>query len=368
MGSAYTFMLDLYRQDGRPVGQSLLDPDWTPALEWLHFEGIREGRLPPLMAVNLAPGSYQVEPVWHPQCGQPRVSGFRVTLPANGSGEIARDIPITYVRGAAERASAVLVEKGLLQRGDTFQYVVSAFADPPQVRAAQTLTADFSVEDVVQPLPLRESSMAALLPAEVDSRGKHTAGDVAVFVQQTVVDEALALAERAGDVETGGILVGFLHRDASIPDIFVEVTAQIAAPHTNAATTKLTFTPDTWTAVRAALALRKRGELMVGWWHYHPDFCRLRECPEEKRRQCTASSAFFSSEDVALHTALFARAYNTALLISDSAATGLTASLFGWRQGMVAARGFYIIPACRTWQPATTQRGAGHRNDAGRRP
>ena len=26
------------------------------------------------------------------------------------------------------------------------------------------------------------------------------------------------------------------------------------------------------------------------------------------------------------------------------------------------------LAACRTWQPAATQRGAGHRNDAGRRP
>ena len=82
---------------------------------------------------------------------------------------------------------------------------------------------------------------------------------------------------------------------------------------------------------------------MVGWWHYHPDFCRLRNCPEEKRRLCTASSAFFSSEDVALHTALFARAYNAALLISDSAASGLTTSAFGWHQGMVTPRGFYTL-------------------------
>jgi hypothetical protein len=68
---------------------------------------------------------------------------------------------------------------------------------------------------------------------------------------------------------------------------------------------------------------------MLGWWHYHPDFCRLRNCPLENRLHCTAASAFFSGEDVALHTALFARAYNTALLISDCAATGLGSSLFG---------------------------------------
>jgi hypothetical protein len=346
MGISYTYTLDFYRGDGTALGQRALEPDWTPALEWVHFEGIREGRLPAVMAVNRAPGACRVEPVWHPQSGQPYVSGFRVVLSANGYGTVSRQIPRTYLRGPALQVAAAFVDQGLLQTGETFRYLVSAFAGPRTTPAPDLTGNGFAVEEIAQPLPLRSASLETFLTGAVPAGGEHVTGDFPVFVRQVVLDEALELSRHAGDVETGGVLVGLLHHDSSVPEVFAEVTAQIAAPHTEAAATKLTFTPDTWAAVRAALALRKEGELMIGWWHHHPDFCKLRNCPEEKRRVCTASSAFFSAEDVALHTALFARGYNTALLISDSAASGLTTSAFGWRQGMVTTRGFYTLPAC----------------------
>jgi hypothetical protein len=339
----YTYTLDFYRADGTALGQRPLEPDWTPALEWVHFEGIREGRLPAVMAVSRAPGACRVEPVWHPQSGQPFVSGFQIVLLANGSGAVSRQIPTTYLRGPAQHAAAAFVDQGLLQAGEAFKYLVSAFVGPDTAPAPDPTDGGFVVEDIAQPLPLKPASLETFFTGAVPSGGAHVTGDFPVFVRQAVIDETLELSRQAGDVETGGVLVGLLHHDPSVPEVFMEVTAQIAAPHTEAAATKLTFTPDTWAAVRAALALRKRGELMIGWWHYHPDFCRLRKCPEEKRRLCTASSAFFSGDDVALHTALFARAYNTALLISDSAPTGLTTSLFGWCQGMVTARSFYTF-------------------------
>ena len=326
----YTYAIDFYRQDGAAICQIAVEPDWMLALEWVHFEGIRSGVLPPLMVANLAGEAYRVDPVWHPTAGQPRVSSFRITVPGNGSGHgaaggVSRQIPTSYLRGTVEQASSALVEQGLLKTGETFRYVVSAFAStaaPPHVPSV-----DFLVEEIPQRLALTENALEAFRCGAVRSDGERVDGDLPVFIPQVVLDETMELARRAGDVETGGVLVGFLHHDASIPEVFVEITAQIAALHTEAAATKLTFTPDTWAAVRAALALRKRGELMAGWWHYHPDFCRLRNCPLESRLRCTASSAFFSNDDVALHSALFARAYNTALLISDNAATGLNASL-----------------------------------------
>jgi proteasome lid subunit RPN8/RPN11 len=338
MHTDYTYMIDFYRADGTVISQTAVEPDWLTALEWVYFEGIRAGQLPPVLAANLAAAAHHVAPVWHATAGQPHISAFRITVPANGSGVIERQIPTAYLRGAVQQASSALVERGLLQTGETFRYLVSAFA--ATARPPRPPDLDFGVEEIAQPLPLTAGSLATFLHGARPS-GEQIAGDCPVFIPQAILDETIDLARQAGDVETGGVLVGFLHHDAGIPEIFVEVTAQIAALHTEAASTKLTFTPDTWAAVRAALALRKRGEVIVNWWHYHPDFCRLRNCPLENRLRCTASSAFFSNEDVALHTALFARAYNTALLISDTASTGLTASLFGWRQGLVMPRGFY---------------------------
>ena len=124
-----------------------------------------------------------------------------------------------------------------------------------------------------------------------------------------------------------------------------------------ATSTRMTFTPGTWAAARTALAARGRGELLCGWWHSHCDWCRLRNCPLERRRTCTASHPFFSREDVHLHAACFPAGYHVALLVSDSAATGgLTVSAFGWSQGMVVARGLHVLPAVQ----AASEKGAVH--------
>jgi hypothetical protein len=164
-----------------------------------------------------------------------------------------------------------------------------------------------------------------------------------VFVPAQVIEEAQEQSRSAGSVETGGVLVGHLHRDVGGSELFVEVTAQIPAPHTEANAVKLTFTADTWVAVRAALALRKRNEVWLAWWHFHPAPCVMNDCPPEKRAQCPATSAFFSADDIALHTALFSRAFNTALLISATGGGALSVALYGWRQGMVVPRGFHVL-------------------------
>ena len=96
------------------------------------------------------------------------------------------------------------------------------------------------------------------------------ADDMPVFVPQHLLDQVAeqTLAERGR--ETGGILIGNLHRDATLPEIFAEVTAQIPAEHTRGDAVKLTFTPDTWVAVDNAIKLRGRSEIYLGYWHSHP--------------------------------------------------------------------------------------------------
>src|SRR5579862_9169884 len=213
----YTYALDFYRTDGTALGQRPLDPDWTPALEWVHFEGIREGRLPAVMAVNRAHGAGRVEPVWHPQSGQPYVSGFRVVLSANGADAVSRQIPTAYLRGTAQRAAAAFVEQGLLQTGEAFQYLVSAFVGR-HPHALDVAAGGFAVEEIAQPLPLTAASLETYVAGAVPAGGDHVAGDFSVFVRQAVVDEAAALSRQAGDVETGGVLVGLLHHDPSVPE------------------------------------------------------------------------------------------------------------------------------------------------------
>jgi proteasome lid subunit RPN8/RPN11 len=336
----YRYALDILSEDARALERVVLAPDWTPALEWVRFEGIREGRLP-LVA---APARGVVEPVWDGGAGAPFVAAFRAVVRGTDGAEVAREVPKAYVRGFAQRASASLVERGVLKVGDAFRWAVSAF---PVAAVDDPACDDFSVEDVVEPLPVTDASLASFFARSVASGPDEPAGRTPVFLPARVLEEAVAAARAAGDVETGGALLGRLRRDAGAAEIFVEITAQIAALHTVSQSTRLTFTSDTWAAVRAAIALRRQNELLIGWWHAHPDFCRLRNCPIERRKTCTGASPFFSAEDVHLHATCFPSAYHVALLISDSTADGMTWSLFGWSQGMVAARGFHVLDVTR---------------------
>ena len=142
------------------------------------------------------------------------------------------------------------------------------------------------------------------------------------------------------------MLIGLVHRDTAQPGrLFVEVTAQIPARHAEQELTRLTFTPDTWKAVDAAIRLRGKQERKVGWWHTHPSRQWCEKCPVENRKVCKLSGEFFSSHDKAFQRAAFPAAFSIALVISDSYAQGLTFPMFGWKQGQIESRGFYRIGA-----------------------
>jgi hypothetical protein len=286
--------------------------------------------------------------VWHGRAGAPWVAGFRVSVPAGGEDPVVREVPTAYVRPFAHAASARLAEQGRLRAGDELRWVVSAFPIDAGVDAAEEPARPrdgFTVEEVVEALAVGETPLAELFErAQLAGAGDPGAG-VPVFVPRGVLDEIEALALAAGDVETGGVLIGRLHRDtgATPGDLFMEVTAQLPAEHAVSRATRLTFTPATWAAAAAALALRKRGELVAGWWHAHPAFCVVRGCPPERRRDCALSRAFFSSEDVHLHATCFGAAHHVALLLSDGVSDARRWTLYGWSHGMVAERDFHVL-------------------------
>ena len=87
--SRYRFVLEVLGEDGRSLERSAIAPDWRPALEWVRFEGVREGRLP---AVTSAAAGL-VEPVWHGRAGAPWVPGFRIAVPTAGDGAVVREVP-----------------------------------------------------------------------------------------------------------------------------------------------------------------------------------------------------------------------------------------------------------------------------------
>ena len=105
------------------------------------------------------------------------------------------------------------------------------------------------------------------------------------------------LLERS--VELGGLLIGSAYRFRSNDDnriAAVEVTKFVRSDQFDATSVSLTMDSAVWTAARSCIA---EGELIVGWYHSHPNL-----------------GAFFSGTDKATQRAVFNHAYSVGL-VSD---------------------------------------------------
>jgi proteasome lid subunit RPN8/RPN11 len=333
----YRYALMLYREGKASLGQVAMTVDWEPAREWAEFRALRQGASQAFETGRVS----VLQPLWHANLGQPYMKGFRVSVRSQEAEEVSTDFTTSYFKQLAKQASALLIEKGSLKKGERFKYLVAAF---PQQKARGEPKLKFTMEEVVPHLPLMDASLAERVRESIFQGGGDD-DDMPLFVPQRVLEEAKALSKAAGAKETGGILIGHLGRDASLPEVFAEVTAQIPARHTEASLTSLTFTSETWTDVRAALDLRRKGEIMLGWWHSHPvrEWCK--DCSTESQKVCKMAVDFFSAHDHALHRTIFPRAYSVALVVNDLAGVAATFSMFGWRRGLLEARGFHITGA-----------------------
>ena len=327
----FQFALVLFREnDARHLAQVPIVPDWEPAFEHIRFLGIRRGLRPAEMAAI----PVAIEPIWHPRMGHPFLDAFRLVL--DGTPAVADDLPTAYLNPLARQAVASLIEAGTISATDRVRYLVCAL---PATPAEEVAASGLVFEDLPQPLPLCPSRLADTLgPRSAQVGAPWDANDLPVVIPEPVIAETHAQSRAADTHETGGILIGTLHRDPESAELFVEVTAQLPAKHTIAHEARLTFTDETWAAARTDVADRGDGTIILGWWHYHPFFCR--NCPPKRRATCSLDSTFFSRDDVHLHRVCFNQPYAVALLISQRP-TELTTALFGWRRATVESRGFY---------------------------
>jgi len=343
MVEGYRYMLELARPGGHALGRFPLVPDWEPAIESARWNLLRSRHV----WVPDVPSDRTVEPVWHSIYGAPLVERFRVRLSTDAGEWIEEFDALPYFAAAARHTSSRLREEGTLDEGDVVRYRPLAFEGRDTQNASGSLR--FNATERTAAPRFRATSLDGFLARSV------VAGDTGpdsfdAFVPHLLLDEVMSLTSQAGGNETGGILIGHLHRDPVRCSLFVEATAQISARHTESTSAKLTFTADTWTDVRATLALRRRDEQILGWWHSHPahDWCKA--CPPERQRECPLAEGFLSTDDRALHRAIFPRAFSLALLVTH-ALVGLSTALFGWQSGLLAPRGFRILGAPTGYRP-----------------
>jgi len=350
MRMRHRLVMELVWPGGELLGHASLDPDWDPAIEWTRLSGLRTHGV-------WAPASQAergIDALWHSELGEPFMRGFRVTLAHHTGTAWHEDFSIRYFAELARTASASLIEKGTLAPGDSYRYRTLAYE--PDTAEPSVDSPLFSTVDLSPPLVLHDlppAAVAGATPRLSDAK----ADDFEVYTPNAVLEEASTLTAGAGDVETGGILIGHLGREphttqADDPsrstmrpaEICVAITALIPARHTVGDSTKLTFTSDTWTDVRRAVELRGRGEIVLGWFHSHPQhaWCREKGCPLEQQRQCASAVGFFSTDDGALHRTMFPRAFTVALVMTHSA-RGILPRLFGWRDGLLEPRGYRVL-------------------------
>jgi hypothetical protein len=336
----YRYALLLYREDGSSIGTAPVTVDWGPATECARFDHARRGIVP-----LGEEGAASIEPLWHRTEGEPLMRGFRVAF--NGAGKrVTSDYPTSYFTEAATHASSEFVRQGKLAAGDKYLFQAVALAGNGNGRPAAGVALE--VVEEKPDLPLIESRLDDFrrrsTPAgTVD--GGIDADDMPVFVPRRVLEEVAELTRGATGRETGGILIGHLHTDPSLPEIFLEATAQIPAEHTLGTVDKLTFTAETWSAASAAIRLRNRGEIYCGYFHSHPvgEWCKARGCSPEQQKSCRLAKDFFSEDDVAVMRAAFPRGYSIGLVANDAAYLDLSFSMFGWREGKILPRGFYVL-------------------------
>jgi len=342
--NGYQYVIELFRDDDESLGQVTVKVDWGPAEEWAKFQALRLGT----RSANEAGRILSIEPLWLHETAGPYLRGFRVIV-ATTEGQTETDFSSSYFKGLAAHAANRFIEKGRLETGQRFRFLAAAFLQKNEESNAFPIK--FTSEEIVQMVEVRDASVTEQMAKSIPY-GSISSGDLPVFVPQRVLDQITILSRGAGAKETGGILLGFLHRDATISDMFVEVTDQVHARHTEADLTKLTFTSETWTDVQAAIDIRRKREIMVGWWHSHPvrEWCR--DCARERQQVCRMSSDFFSAHDHALHRTVFPAAYSIALVANDLPNDEVTFSAFGWREALIEPRGFHVLSAKHAKQHA----------------
>lgn len=339
----YRYIIEIHQGEGELIDQAPASVEWDGALEWTWLQGLRRGDL------QLTDGtrSSAVVPLWHPHFGEPYIAGFRVTILAERAAGVSEDFSTDYFRNAANAATRRLLDEDRLSSRDNVRFLALAFFNEDHAQAGPT--SRFSSREAPPDLTLGQSRLADFTAGSTRVSTEETDGEgVPIVIPRRVLDETRDATRRAGDRETGGILIGHLHRDAELPDLFVEVTAQIPVVDAPAEVNKLTFTPETWTAVQAAVDLRRSNEIFVGWWHSHPvrEWCK--DCPQEKKDVCPLAQGFLSADDCQLHRTVFPKAYTCALVVSNIAEDrDVVQTLFGWHRGLIEQRGYHVVDDAR---------------------
>lgn len=323
--------MDFFRQtDGAYLGQLSFEPDFVPAIQWARFQELKTHNPQALLRAL-----FKVEPIWHPYQGEPYVGGITVSAYEAGKPPRTYEFPVSYFRTTAARLSDHFVKKNLLRESELFYYVVTAVRTRPESSRQDSSPHENSTTSC-QGLPkLRDDCIDSYLKGS-EAREEIDLQDFPLFLLQDLLEEIERLSLEAGPNERGGVLLGYLCRDTKEKQIFGVVTAQFNTSHCIENPSSFTFTPRAWKSVEDLIRLRDKGEILLGWWHCHPEHKPSPNGP-------TNCLTFFSDKDCHLHRTVFYPAWCIGLLITRLPGRAVHCACYGWRYGEICRRGFYVL-------------------------
>jgi proteasome lid subunit RPN8/RPN11 len=328
----FHFAIAVFTEEGTLLDQAPVEPDFEPPVECARFSLVSRG----MDVAEAYSAEYTIVPEWDQELGQPYLSGIRIRFsPASGIKGQGHRFSTSLFRELAHAAAWRLVEAGTLDEGSRFRYWPMAYRRTAS--SGDPSTSRFRAKPRPPDFQVAEGDFEAARAQPGMAHGTSEDG-VPVLIPSRVSERVSELAVSASDSEVGGILIGHLRRDLGSGKIYVEVTGHIPAEYAEGSATQLAFTPDAWTDLSAALDLRKRNEIMVGWYHSHLQSALCPGCSEEERAKCRFRRDFFSRPDRVLHRTVFPRAFCVALVVNVVTSGLPILSLFGWKDGSIATR------------------------------
>lgn len=323
------FEIALYRGSLRLV-QAAIPGSWVERLiADARFSGSRAGVIP----TEETSFRVSVRPVWCVREGQalrPVVSDVAVELEGADSGTCFRKefFYQEFLAPLAQQFAATLVSLRLLAPGDVYCYLLLA---PDGQQGAL---------DEQRELPLRVQRRQ---PPPAQQSTRVAADEFPVFIAARALRAFRAHVAANQQQEAAGFLLGLLGRAPGSSELFLEVTEFIPAYAVESTPASVKLKAESWAAALDAIEHRGLGEEIVGWAHSHP--FQPHDFDSERRTTAPTANLFLSSQDTFIHETMFGFPWAVALVADGRpgvASEDLPVALFGWRQGLLAHRGFHL--------------------------
>lgn len=143
----------------------------------------------------------------------------------------------------------------------------------------------------------------------------------AIVIHAAVIDELVSdYSGRDLQRERGAFLLGARHES---PRPAIEIRHYLPAAETRRSAASLTFTHDTWSALRREAEAKYPDDVVLGWHHTHPGF-----------------GVFLSPYDLFLHRHFFSEPWQVALVVDPKRCEF---GFFQWREGEIVDCGFVCV-------------------------